>query len=153
MELVQKDILTIRKGIICHQVNCMGVMGSGIAKAIRDKWPMVYEDYSKVCSEIPPHQLLGMYQLVEVADQLYVCNLFGQFNYGRAHGKVYTQYDAFESSLLGLCNSEVAKNGLWVYVPYRIASNLAGGKWEEVEARIRNCEARTGTKIYICKKP
>ena len=31
--------------IICHQVNCQKVMGSGIAKQIREKWPIVYYDY------------------------------------------------------------------------------------------------------------
>lgn len=27
--------------VICHQVNCCGVMGAGLAKQIRDKWPVV----------------------------------------------------------------------------------------------------------------
>ena len=30
---------------ICHQVNCQGRMGSGIAKQIKKRWPRVYEVY------------------------------------------------------------------------------------------------------------
>ena len=28
--------------IVCHQTNCQGVMGAGIAKQIRDTWPRVF---------------------------------------------------------------------------------------------------------------
>ena len=35
--------------IICHQVNCQGKMNSGIAKQIREKWPVVYKKYSELC--------------------------------------------------------------------------------------------------------
>lgn len=31
--------------IICHQVNCQGVMGSGVAKEVRERYPKVYEQY------------------------------------------------------------------------------------------------------------
>ena len=30
---------------ICQQVNCQGKMNSGIAKQIREKWPVVYQNY------------------------------------------------------------------------------------------------------------
>ena len=30
---------------ICHQVNCMGRMNSGVAKAIRERWPIVFTTY------------------------------------------------------------------------------------------------------------
>ena len=34
---------------ICQQVNCRGVMGAGLAKQIRDKWPVVFDEYKKIC--------------------------------------------------------------------------------------------------------
>lgn len=30
---ITRDILTIDHGVICHQVNCMGVMGAGLVFA------------------------------------------------------------------------------------------------------------------------
>lgn len=44
------DILSPNKTghdvIICHQVNCLGIMGAGLAKQIREKFPCVYQMYN-----------------------------------------------------------------------------------------------------------
>lgn len=49
IKFVNGNILTFPERdedtIICHQVNCKGVMGAGLAKQIRDKWPDVYDRY------------------------------------------------------------------------------------------------------------
>lgn len=46
---VKGDILTTptrnEDTVICHQVNCCGVMGAGLAKQIRDKWPVVFDEF------------------------------------------------------------------------------------------------------------
>ena len=39
------DLLESECDYICHQVNCMGKMNSGIAKQIREKWPIVFQNY------------------------------------------------------------------------------------------------------------
>lgn len=78
MKHVKGDILTTptqnEDTVICHQVNCCGVMGAGLAKQIRDKWPVVFDEYKKICGA----DKLGNSQTVQVAPQLYVANLFGQ---------------------------------------------------------------------------
>ena len=38
--------------IICQQVNCAGVMGAGLAKQIRAKYPVVYSEYQKYIYEL-----------------------------------------------------------------------------------------------------
>ena len=35
--------------IIAHQVNCMGVMGSGVAKQVKEKYPSAFHDYQALC--------------------------------------------------------------------------------------------------------
>ena len=45
IEYIKGNILNATEGIIVQQVNCMGVMGAGLAKQIRDKWPSVYNRY------------------------------------------------------------------------------------------------------------
>ena len=45
LKYIKGDITEIESGIICQQTNCQGVMGSGLAKAIRDKWPKVFDEY------------------------------------------------------------------------------------------------------------
>lgn len=52
--MIVGDILTPNKAlsyhpIICHQVNCKGVMGGGLAKQIRDVYPNVYYIYKRKC--------------------------------------------------------------------------------------------------------
>lgn len=37
------DLLLSDCNVICHQVNCKGVMNAGIAKSIRKRYPEVYK--------------------------------------------------------------------------------------------------------------
>ena len=39
------DMFSSAADVLCHQVNCMGRMGSGIAKTVREKFPNVYEAF------------------------------------------------------------------------------------------------------------
>ena len=83
VNLIEGNILTPptrnENTIICHQVNCRAAMGAGLARQIRDKWPVVFDEYVKVCNP----KKLGDFQVVQVAPQLYVANLFGQLSFGR----------------------------------------------------------------------
>lgn len=47
IEYIKGNILNVTEGIIVQQVNCMGVMGAGLAKQIKDKWPNIYNDYKE----------------------------------------------------------------------------------------------------------
>ena len=42
IEIVNGDLLQSNLPLIAHQTNCLGVMGAGIAKAIKNKWNSVY---------------------------------------------------------------------------------------------------------------
>jgi O-acetyl-ADP-ribose deacetylase (regulator of RNase III) len=59
---------------ICQQVNCQGKMNSGIARQIREKWPVVYQNYMTKCSQskyIRPELLLGDIQIVGLWENFY----------------------------------------------------------------------------------
>ena len=43
------DMFTSDAPYLCHQVNCMGKMGSGIARTVREKFPNAYHDYMTLC--------------------------------------------------------------------------------------------------------
>jgi O-acetyl-ADP-ribose deacetylase (regulator of RNase III) len=128
----------VTSGIILQQVNCQGVMGSGFAKAILDKYPEVYKQFrnlsQRFLSQDPSGaSLLGECQLVRVAPDLFVANLFGQQYYGRTGAK-YTKYDALDSSLHFLANLKDELN-LPIHHP-DIGCGLGGGKWSIVSAII-----------------
>ena len=127
MTIIDGDILTVPRGIICHQVNCKRVMGAGLAAAIHKKYPLHYEDYIKTDAH------LGELVTTQMSDDLYIVGIYGQLGYGR--DKRYTDYEALEKGLtaVGVLSSSL---GLPVYLPYGIGCGLAGGDWTIVKTII-----------------
>jgi len=72
MNQINGNILDIKHGIICHQVNCRKVMGGGLALQIKNKWPHIYKNY------IQNPQVLGTVHLGKATNNILVANLFGQ---------------------------------------------------------------------------
>lgn len=126
------NILNVTRGLICQQVNCQGVMGAGLAKAIRNKWPKVYTSYRVNYMKAK----LGQIQPICVDNNLYVINFFAQDRYGR--DKQHTDYTAFTTCLIKLSQWQ-RKNcpKLPVYIPYKIGCGLAGGDWSIVKELIK----------------
>lgn len=147
MQEIEQDILTVTSGVICQQVNCRGVMGSGIAASIRAKWPVVYDSYASVCKDARPDRLLGNMNIVEVGTGLYVCNLFGQLTYGR-DPIIYTDYEALYSALIQLRDS---CKGMHIYFPHRIGCGLANGNWDRVKKIIEYVFRYADNEITVCK--
>lgn len=136
LKTINKNILEVDSGIICHQVNCMGVMGSGLAKQIRDKWPDVYKNYSLLFFYTKKEDLLGDFQFVKINNSLEVVNVFGQFNYGK--DKKQTDYAALDKAFLKMSRyKNHFKFKEWpIYFPHRFGCGLAGGDWTIVEPLI-----------------
>ena len=125
LNVIHGNIFDAKTGIICHGVNCQRVMGSGIAAAIRQRWPVVYEKYL----EMPDlkGKLLGEVQLVAVEDDLYVANCFTQENFG-SDGKKYANLDAIKRSIEYVL-TVAERNTAIVHVP-KIGAGLGGLDWE-----------------------
>ena len=132
----------VKSGIILQQVNAQGVMGSGIAKAIRDKWPVVWEEYSKVVGPSYTQRDSGLHLLgtiipVEVEKDLWVINIVGQQFFGRAAGTRYTSYDALDKGLRAVQQwmDPMPFTFSEIHHPL-IGSGLGGAKWNIVRAII-----------------
>ena len=97
IRVINGDLLEADSTFICHQVNCRGVMGSGVAKAIRDKYPEVYTQYKRFCSQYKG-DLLGRVQYVPDRYWEDCSQSVAQENFGYA-GKCYTDYDALRKCL------------------------------------------------------
>ena len=95
------NIFESNANVILHQVNCQGVMGSGVAKQVHDKYPKVYALYRELCDAYKndKEKLLGVVQIVYVNKSLAIANLFAQNEFGR-NGKCYTNYEALEICLM-----------------------------------------------------
>lgn len=137
--------------IVCHQVNCKGVMGAGLARQIREKHPDVFSLYRDKCLQIAAGiGGLGDVQFCSViADAGYVvANVFGQDGYGR--GKQYTDYDAlrkaFEHIAMGFPTCTIR-------IPYLMGCGLGGGNWDEVLRIIEETLDSKGIDVEIWQLP
>lgn len=149
MKVIYQDITTIEEGIICHQVNTAGVMGSGLAKQIKAKFPTAFNIYKAVCDKAPDREyLLGSGILVPVTDTLKVANLFGQSQYGRRG--TFTDYAALQDALEGVFE-EAEQTGEEIYVPHNMGCGLGGGNWLVVEKFIEKLEANYEMELTVCK--
>lgn len=130
IKLVQGDLLSA-KGIIIHGCNAQGVMGSGVALAIRQKWPIAYEKYRVAHATYGLG--LGDIQLVNVSDEVVVVNAITQEYFGKS-GYRYVNYDAIASCFTGLNKLLKEKKLKHNVVNFpRIGAGLGGGDWEIIE--------------------
>lgn len=120
------DITTVDRGMILHGVNCRGAFGAGVAKTIRQKWPIVYHVF-KQCPT--GKQMLGAFVSIRVNDDLVVGNCYTQLNYGN-DGKVYASRDAIRQSLTTALKYARDNNIDDVYMP-KIGSKLGGLSWTQ----------------------
>ena len=134
MKTQKGNILDVEDGIICHQVNCQGKMGAGLAKGIRNRFPKVYKEYMKLYNE--GGLKVGNIQVVPVDVHLSVINMMAQDKYGR-HRR-YTDYKAFRNCLKKIKKfmKEYGYDESRLYFPYKIGCNLAGGEWNIIESMI-----------------
>lgn len=126
LDIIEGNILRCNENIICHQVNCKGVMGAGLALQIRNLYTEVYEEYSEWCKMMMPSKLLGRCQVVMHDKYRYIANLYGQLNYGRGH--CFINYKALKSAFVELLDY-AQMYSFSIAIPYGIGCGLAGGDW------------------------
>ncbi|MCY7911145.1 macro domain-containing protein [Bacillus inaquosorum] len=134
---IEGDILDASEDIICHQVNCQGVMGAGLAKQIRDRYPSAYRSYKHMCENVvfKPDLLLGRIMQVKEHDGKVICHIFGQLSYGRRG--LHTDYKALKHGL-SLIKLKAKNYNKSVALPHGIGCGLAGGDWSEVHQMIED---------------
>lgn len=132
---VKGNLLDSNCDYICHQVNCQGVMGSGIAKQIRERWPEVYESYKNFCNFCNQRgeSLLGKVMVTNKGCPMRVANMFSQDTYGY-DGARYTSYDAFAHCLITL--KEHVPDDCTIGFPKNIGCGLGGGSWKVISTLI-----------------
>jgi O-acetyl-ADP-ribose deacetylase (regulator of RNase III) len=165
---INKDILTVDKGVIVHSVNCIGAVG-GLAGAIGRKWPVNAREYrSHVRSQNYPVMLLGSVFEVNVAHNVIVANLFGQYSIGTS--KQQTEYAALIAGFKKIADTVFVGNDREekdygnpfgfaefpitltdIYVPYKIGCGLGGADWETVQDILHQIFENNHKNVYICK--
>lgn len=127
------NLLEVPHGIIVQGCNAQGVMGSGVAAAIRQKWPGVYTTYRAAFdrrkAESGKTLELGrvIWHTISREPKLTIANAITQEFYGRDPNVVYANYEAIKKAFNRV--GEVAReHNLPVHYPL-IGAGLANGDW------------------------
>lgn len=135
------DVFLEQGDALIHCCNCQKTFGSGIAREIKERLP---EAYQADC-ESPSNPLGGTSSariyLRSAAEAVFntkvVFNLYGQEFYGT--NRRHVNYGAL-SNALSLARYEISCMDVagipTVVVPYRMASDRAGGDWDVVRELI-----------------
>lgn len=119
---------------ILHGTNSRGVMGSGVAKTVRQLYPSAYDAYSIWCSR---GFRLGKYLAVTCGDKV-IINAVTQQNYGTVAIQQglspfrHVSYDAVAEIFSDL-NTNYA--GVTIAMPM-VGAALGGGSWSVISAII-----------------
>lgn len=129
---IQGNLFDTTDEIICHGCNARGVMGSGVAKIIRDTYPEAFIKYKII------HDLTGLYLgqnvIVKTSNKI-IFNMITQENFGT--DKVQVSYQAIDKCFrqlrlfmeeYGYTNASIPK----------IGAGLAGGDWDIISEIISN---------------
>ena len=133
--------MTIERGVILHQVNCVAATG-GLAGALRRKWPRTFKRYFELCRDastsVPGSEsLLGCFAICSVPTgtekhrNLWVAHIFGQVQPGPN-----TNLHSVQKSIAAFAE-ETPKHS-WrnqpMYAPYKMGCGLGGGDWKAYSA-------------------
>ena len=122
-----------------HCANVHRVMGSGVALALRNKWPIV----SQVDDEYEENgnERLGKFTKALISPGRTVYNLYGQVGVGN-DGTVLGRnchYDHLYNAMYRACED---MNPCRVGVPYKMGCDRAGGSWLIVDSMLADLEER-----------
>jgi O-acetyl-ADP-ribose deacetylase (regulator of RNase III) len=134
IEYLKGDLFSYVPGyntILAHGVNCQGVMGSGVAKTFKEKYPQAFKDYLyylKCFKDSLQIQPLGEVCFTETRDKLLLASMFTQEFYGK-DGKKYMSYEAFFNSFRKVADHYEEST---IVMP-KIGAGLGGGDWNIIE--------------------
>jgi O-acetyl-ADP-ribose deacetylase (regulator of RNase III) len=142
IEYRKGDILTTDIKHIVLGCNSRGVMGSGVAKAIRSKYPQAYKDYNDIYNNNGLE--LGNIVVSVQDDGKVIHNAITQKDYGRDVSVVYVSYWAIAEVFRKIDSWNIPE----IVMPM-IGAGLANGNWNVISAIIGNTLTKTKPIVYI----
>jgi O-acetyl-ADP-ribose deacetylase (regulator of RNase III) len=133
IKLTQGDILYADAEALVNTVNCVGVMGRGIALQFKKVFPENFKRYKAACDnkELLPGKMF-VYDLNSVCNPRYVINFPT-----KRHWKGSSRMEDIESGLLALV-AEVSKRNIHSIAIPPLGCGLGGLLWNDVRARIED---------------
>lgn len=132
--IINGNLFSAQEGIICHQVNCKGVMGRGVAKTFKAQYPLAFNQYQSLCNDFVADELLGTILMRAETDNNWTCCMFAQDDW-RGYG-CNTDYAAFRECCDAIKRQIKALHlgNITINMPYGIGAGLGGGEWKIIHS-------------------
>jgi O-acetyl-ADP-ribose deacetylase (regulator of RNase III) len=142
IEYRKGDLLQTEVKHIIHGCNSKGVMGSGVAKVLREKYPRAYQEYNDSYNSYGLE--LGMIIVSVQDDGKIIHNAITQKDYGRDPSRVYVSYWAIAEVF-----RKINQWGIKEIAMPKIGAGLANGDWNVISAIIENTLIDTKPYVYV----
>lgn len=146
---IQGDVFTTPDQVIIHGCNAAGVMGSGVARTVKEKYPKAFQDYHRFCTA--GHSLenvMGRNVWSEQPDGKIIVNSITQPSYGKAFGVRFCSYDAIDDCMKRLV-MECEDRGIVSLSMPKIGAGLGGGDWNVIEKIIESHFYSSGINVNV----
>ncbi len=132
IEYVQGDILQADAEALVNTVNCVGVMGRGIALQFKNAYPANFAEYKHACDrgDVVPGRML-IYRTGALTNPKYIINFPT-----KRHWKGKSRLEDIESGLDALAGDIKALGIASIAIP-PLGSGLGGLPWEQVRQLIQ----------------
>lgn len=143
------DLLEVKEGIILHGCNAQGVMGSGVAKQVKHRYPEAYVDYLNLIGTGigESGEVLGKTVVTQVTSKLFIASGITQEFYGREPGVQYVSYSALYS-VVSFCLAKAAYEEAQLHIPHMIGAGLGGGDYTKIKTLLEDLSDAYCTQIY-----
>ncbi|MBW8038457.1 MAG: macro domain-containing protein [Planctomycetes bacterium] len=131
LELTRGDILKADTEALVNTVNCVGVMGRGIALQFRKAFPENFKAYKSACDKKQLHPgIMFVYDLNRLQNPRYVVNFPT-----KRHWKGKSKIEDIESGLEALVKEIAERNIRSIAIP-PLGCGLGGLSWSQVKPMI-----------------
>jgi O-acetyl-ADP-ribose deacetylase (regulator of RNase III) len=133
------DILDADAEALVNTVNCVGIMGRGIALQFKNEFPENYQAYAAACAreEVQPGKMF-VFETRKLTGPKFIINFPT-----KRHWRGKSRMEDIDSGLLALTSEIRARNIRSIAIP-PLGSGLGGLNWGEVrpriEAALRGCD-------------
>jgi len=144
IEFTTGDILTADTEALVNTVNCVGVMGRGIALQFKNKFPDNFKAYETACKkqEVMPGRMF-VFNTGELTFPRYIINFPT-----KRHWKGKSLIEDIESGLEDLARVISERNIQSIAVP-PLGSGLGGLDWQKISVRIKNALQECNAHILV----
>lgn len=145
IELTQGDILRADVEAIVNTVNCVGVMGRGIALQFKKAWPNNFKAYATACNDkqVQPGKMF-VFETGQLANPRYIINFPT-----KRHWRGASRMEDIEAGLVALVATIREKKIQSIAIP-PLGSGLGGLDWQQVKQKIEQAmHALPETRILL----